>query len=182
MVDPGTRDKSRQKSCDACVRSKRRCDKQTPRCTRCAKRGLPCLYRKFLPASGSDDSTTHAMDVDIEDFSIAPDQSSIVLGTELECNGFPTYVPLIHEPLASGTSSGDNFQMLPVDLFDPLLVDFSNLTNYSTETAQTSEPQLWDILPVQDQTSMTSVSRNSNSPLHPYHRFSAEESPDASVS
>ncbi|KAH6682311.1 hypothetical protein F5X68DRAFT_263288 [Plectosphaerella plurivora] len=37
-------DKTRQKSCNACVRSKRRCDKRTPRCARCADKGVTCVY------------------------------------------------------------------------------------------------------------------------------------------
>ncbi|EHK45299.1 hypothetical protein TRIATDRAFT_221642 [Trichoderma atroviride IMI 206040] len=37
---------SRQKSCNACVRGKRRCDKRTPRCTRCAAKGLDCVYQR----------------------------------------------------------------------------------------------------------------------------------------
>ncbi|OHW92519.1 C6 zinc finger domain-containing protein [Colletotrichum incanum] len=43
-------DKSRQKSCNACVRSKRRCDKQTPRCTRCAEKNFSCVYQNLPPA------------------------------------------------------------------------------------------------------------------------------------
>ncbi|KOS20564.1 Peroxisome proliferation transcriptional regulator [Escovopsis weberi] len=37
---------SRQKSCNTCVRGKRRCDKQTPRCGRCAAKNLDCTYRR----------------------------------------------------------------------------------------------------------------------------------------
>ena len=40
---------SRQKSCNACVRGKRRCDKTKPRCTRCAVRGLDCVYHTRAP-------------------------------------------------------------------------------------------------------------------------------------
>ncbi|GKT63458.1 C6 zinc finger domain-containing protein [Colletotrichum tofieldiae] len=40
-------DKSRQKSCNACVRSKRRCDKRTPRCTRCAEKNFSCVYQNL---------------------------------------------------------------------------------------------------------------------------------------
>lgn len=43
---------SRQKSCNACVRGKRRCDKRTPRCTRCAAKSLDCVYQK-LPSGGT---------------------------------------------------------------------------------------------------------------------------------
>lgn len=42
---------SRQKSCNACVRGKRRCDKTTPRCTRCAAKGLECVYQRVPPGS-----------------------------------------------------------------------------------------------------------------------------------
>ncbi|KAK1570275.1 uncharacterized protein LY79DRAFT_527117 [Colletotrichum navitas] len=46
-------DKSRQKSCNACVRSKRRCDKRTPRCTRCAEKNFSCVYQNMPPASSA---------------------------------------------------------------------------------------------------------------------------------
>ncbi|KAK1987108.1 hypothetical protein LZ30DRAFT_215860 [Colletotrichum cereale] len=46
-------DKSRQKSCNACVRSKRRCDKRTPRCTRCAEKNFSCVYQNLPPASSA---------------------------------------------------------------------------------------------------------------------------------
>ncbi|KFA74580.1 hypothetical protein S40288_08147 [Stachybotrys chartarum IBT 40288] len=49
---------SRQKSCNACVRGKRRCDKRTPRCTRCAAKGLSCVYQKMPPSSSSSSSST----------------------------------------------------------------------------------------------------------------------------
>ncbi|KAI1461896.1 hypothetical protein F4805DRAFT_186598 [Annulohypoxylon moriforme] len=35
---------SRQKNCNACVKSKRRCDKRTPTCGNCAKKQCPCSY------------------------------------------------------------------------------------------------------------------------------------------
>ncbi|KAI2464080.1 hypothetical protein F4781DRAFT_436786 [Annulohypoxylon bovei var. microspora] len=35
---------SRQKNCNACVKSKRRCDKQMPTCGNCIKKKCPCLY------------------------------------------------------------------------------------------------------------------------------------------
>ncbi|KAI0175574.1 hypothetical protein GGR52DRAFT_318804 [Hypoxylon sp. FL1284] len=35
---------SRQKSCNACVRSKRRCDKRSPTCSNCIKKRLRCVY------------------------------------------------------------------------------------------------------------------------------------------
>lgn len=35
---------SLRRSCQACIRSKRKCDQQVPRCTRCQSRGLQCGY------------------------------------------------------------------------------------------------------------------------------------------
>ncbi|OLN81129.1 hypothetical protein CCHL11_09666, partial [Colletotrichum chlorophyti] len=49
LADPA--DKSRQKSCNACVRSKRRCDKRTPRCTRCAEKNFHCVYQNVPPTA-----------------------------------------------------------------------------------------------------------------------------------
>ncbi|OHE92305.1 hypothetical protein CORC01_12367 [Colletotrichum orchidophilum] len=46
-------DKSRQKSCNACVRSKRRCDKRTPRCTRCSEKNFSCVYQNLPPTSAN---------------------------------------------------------------------------------------------------------------------------------
>ncbi|KAL6869109.1 hypothetical protein ACO1O0_000432 [Amphichorda felina] len=48
---------SRQKSCNACVRGKRRCDKVTPTCTRCAAKGLSCIYQR-MPAGSSGPSSS----------------------------------------------------------------------------------------------------------------------------
>lgn len=37
---------SRQKNCNNCVQTKRRCDRRTPVCSRCAERKVPCVYGK----------------------------------------------------------------------------------------------------------------------------------------
>src|SRR5690348_8641311 len=42
--------RSRQKSCVACAEGKRRCNRQTPQCSRCAGRGLTCIYINGPPA------------------------------------------------------------------------------------------------------------------------------------
>ncbi|KAF1739295.1 hypothetical protein CRV24_001227 [Beauveria bassiana] len=56
-IDTASSLSSRQKSCNACVRGKRRCDKRTPRCTRCAAKGLDCVYHKMPPSSSSTTTT-----------------------------------------------------------------------------------------------------------------------------
>jgi hypothetical protein len=37
---------SRQKSCNACVKAKRGCDKQHPVCSRCEEKNISCIYAK----------------------------------------------------------------------------------------------------------------------------------------
>lgn len=37
---------SRQKNCNSCVQTKRRCDRRTPVCSRCAEKKIPCAYSK----------------------------------------------------------------------------------------------------------------------------------------
>lgn len=51
--DSDPADKSRQKSCNACVRSKRRCDKRTPRCARCAEKNFACVYQNLPPSAAA---------------------------------------------------------------------------------------------------------------------------------
>ncbi|KAJ5762835.1 hypothetical protein N7533_001516 [Penicillium manginii] len=41
--------RSRQKSCIACAEGKRRCNRQTPDCSRCLAQGLVCTYKSAWP-------------------------------------------------------------------------------------------------------------------------------------
>ncbi|KAM0343334.1 hypothetical protein ACHAPU_008655 [Fusarium lateritium] len=52
---------TRQKSCNACVRGKRKCDKKTPHCTRCAAKGLDCVYQRLPPGSSFHDDDTRTV-------------------------------------------------------------------------------------------------------------------------
>ncbi|KAM0244073.1 hypothetical protein ACHAP5_006643 [Fusarium lateritium] len=76
---------TRQKSCNACVRGKRKCDKKTPRCTRCAAKGLDCVYQRLPPgASFHDDdivtgfgsANTDTLD-DVPDFDMGFDINNL---------------------------------------------------------------------------------------------------------
>ncbi|KID87993.1 C6 zinc finger domain protein [Metarhizium guizhouense ARSEF 977] len=51
---------SRQKSCNACVRGKRRCDKRTPQCSRCSAKGLDCIYQKLPPGASTAETCSSA--------------------------------------------------------------------------------------------------------------------------
>ncbi|KAJ5896426.1 uncharacterized protein N7473_005825 [Penicillium subrubescens] len=44
MPSRSSESRSRQKSCVACAEGKRRCNRQTPQCSRCLGRGLKCTY------------------------------------------------------------------------------------------------------------------------------------------
>lgn len=43
---PESTSASRQKSCNACVKAKRGCDKQHPLCSRCEEKKISCIYAK----------------------------------------------------------------------------------------------------------------------------------------
>ncbi|KAI8632254.1 hypothetical protein F5Y19DRAFT_356678 [Xylariaceae sp. FL1651] len=95
---------SRQKSCNACVKSKRRCDKSQPACGRCAKQRYLCVY------GGQ-------MDMPFEDSANAP--------FSLDCLTHPdTFIPDsngLSTPLGTGMEliSDASFQL--ANGFSPLL-------------------------------------------------------------
>ncbi|KAI1488263.1 hypothetical protein F5X96DRAFT_94718 [Biscogniauxia mediterranea] len=55
---------SRQKSCNACVKGKRRCDKKTPSCGRCIKKRHLCIYAGQIDKPPFDDSADAARALD----------------------------------------------------------------------------------------------------------------------
>ncbi|KAF4471480.1 c6 zinc finger [Fusarium albosuccineum] len=73
---------SRQKSCNACVRGKRKCDKKTPRCTRCAAKNLDCVYQRLPPGASfhdDDDDIVGANNVshEVPDFDMGFDINNL---------------------------------------------------------------------------------------------------------
>ena len=46
VLASGTSSASRQKSCHACVKGKRGCDKRHPVCSRCEEKNIQCIYTK----------------------------------------------------------------------------------------------------------------------------------------
>ncbi|KAK3934077.1 hypothetical protein QBC46DRAFT_274519 [Diplogelasinospora grovesii] len=48
---------SRQKNCNSCVQGKRRCDRRTPVCSRCAAKQIPCTYSKTTKIASQPDAT-----------------------------------------------------------------------------------------------------------------------------
>ncbi|CAJ2502414.1 Uu.00g098080.m01.CDS01 [Anthostomella pinea] len=51
----------RQKNCTSCVQVKRRCDRRTPVCSRCAERKLDCIYSKTKHNTNDPPSLTEAL-------------------------------------------------------------------------------------------------------------------------
>ncbi|KAI0139469.1 hypothetical protein F4776DRAFT_616288 [Hypoxylon sp. NC0597] len=62
---------SRQKSCVPCANAKRRCEPQTPKCPRCARRGVDCYY-KNQPVRTSGGSSEDDLDIVAESGNTAP--------------------------------------------------------------------------------------------------------------
>ncbi|KAM3514220.1 hypothetical protein MY11210_002109 [Beauveria gryllotalpidicola] len=154
-IDTASSLSSRQKSCNACVRGKRRCDKRTPRCTRCAAKGLDCVYHKMPPSSSSTTTTTTTTAqsscggrtplltpgqsttgsaspemADVPDFDMGFDYES--LGTETSpeslCHNVPDHLPLQqdhHQQQQRQQHSGANPLHLGPGL-DFDMVDFMN--------------------------------------------------------
>src|SRR5436190_18331607 len=46
--------KSRRNNCNSCVQVKRRCDRRTPICSRCAEKKIACIYGKTKVAGQPD--------------------------------------------------------------------------------------------------------------------------------
>ncbi|OAA79490.1 C6 zinc finger domain protein [Akanthomyces lecanii RCEF 1005] len=162
-IDSASSLSSRQKSCNACVRGKRRCDKRTPRCTRCAAKGLDCVYHKMPPAqsgsgSGGDGNTAHRASsgqstggsntpemADLPDFDMGFDYES--LGTETSPESMchiPDQAPQQHQQHnhshhhhhnpSNNNNNSNHLHLGPGLDFD--IVDFMNAI--PAHTAQTS--------------------------------------------
>ncbi|KAM0330052.1 hypothetical protein ACHAQA_004223 [Verticillium albo-atrum] len=176
MDDPT--DKSRQKSCHACVRSKRRCDKRTPRCTRCAEKGFSCLYVKLPPAGGSRQRMAGQQsavalspglggsptEMDLEALGLLPDPD-FELDAVPECTSAPQ--------TGTDTLLDDTIMLSHADLgFDLPTFDFNNLMNYMTVDQQGGRMQLWH---TQEPPKTTTPRLGTPPPLDREPHFSIEE-------
>jgi hypothetical protein len=106
---------SRQKSCNACVRGKRRCDKTAPRCTRCAAKGLECVYQRVPPGSSP---------------------SSVTLAGS---SARPSDAGLASASAMSSTDMSDDFEMGGFDVSD-LGSGYSTSHSAATTTTTTTSP------------------------------------------
>jgi hypothetical protein len=73
----------RQKNCNSCVQAKRRCDRQTPTCSRCAEKMIPCVYSKAkingrsARHSGASNASTSSLALGVVDYPLMSSDFSI---------------------------------------------------------------------------------------------------------
>ncbi|KAL2685139.1 hypothetical protein Neosp_006235 [[Neocosmospora] mangrovei] len=127
---------SRQKSCNACVRGKRKCDKKIPRCTRCAAKGLDCVYQRLPPGAsfhdediGGGETATNNLSNEVSDFDMGFDINN--LGTSTASASTATTTP---ESLGTNVSS--------IQLDSPL--DFS-IIDHLMANDSTAGSELWNL-------------------------------------
>ncbi|QPH00138.1 hypothetical protein C2857_003396 [Epichloe festucae Fl1] len=151
---------SRQKSCNACVRGKRRCDKRKPRCTRCSAKGLDCVYQKLPPRASTSHGTStsssgesarpslvssmsgpwplSASASDVPDFDMSFDMESLGTGTTAADTSPESLQPDIGVPLGCGTHGSSGLDFSIVDFMaqatGPDDDDIWNLHPFATET------------------------------------------------
>ncbi|GAB0134587.1 hypothetical protein EsDP_00002952 [Epichloe bromicola] len=175
---------SRQKSCNACVRGKRRCDKRTPRCTRCSAKGLDCVYQKLPPGAPSSHGTStsssgesarpsvvssvsgfwplSASASDVPDFDMSFDMDSLGTGTGADTSP-ESLQPDIGVPLGIGTHGSSGLDFSIVDFMaqatGPDDDDLWNLHPFATETTdKLNIPPLPTALPAAAAAAMASPS------------------------
>ncbi|KAI8724989.1 Zn(2)-C6 fungal-type domain-containing protein [Fusarium sp. LHS14.1] len=127
---------SRQKSCNACVRGKRKCDKKIPRCTRCAAKGLDCVYQRLPPGAsfhdediGGGETAANNLSNEVPDFDMGFDINN--LGTSTASASTATTTP---ESLGTNVSS--------IQLDSPL--DFS-IIDHLMANDSTAGSELWNL-------------------------------------
>ncbi|KAH7024799.1 uncharacterized protein B0I36DRAFT_332050 [Microdochium trichocladiopsis] len=129
---------SRQKSCNACVQGKRKCDKALPACGRCAGMGLVCLYGGRLPSARPSSSPPDGSMMTLDDH-LAYDETTPVLPDTLDfamaevmpvdCtaepgfstteNGFEAFLESIIAPQPQFTAPSDQLEWVIQDSPSP---------------------------------------------------------------
>ncbi|KAI1169752.1 hypothetical protein F4777DRAFT_596019 [Nemania sp. FL0916] len=106
---------SRQKNCNNCVQAKRRCDRRTPICSRCAEKETPCIYYSKAKAANrlqawrNEPTPFH----DASSFSTPIYSPSSVpdLSFDLNCSGDLPHIfhpDIAIEPALQDSASGDD--------------------------------------------------------------------------
>lgn len=149
-------DKSRRKNCSACVSSKRRCDKRTPRCSRCAEKNFSCIYQTpsssaiasaaaaAATAAGADDHPPYAVDIEGGGVPMPPhsfDFNNLDDSHPVSASGTSIGSTLIMNAPAH-TSAASALSSIGMDLDANMMFDFSSVFN--ANFTQDSNTQLWE--------------------------------------
>lgn len=120
---------TRQKNCNTCVQSKRRCDRQTPICSRCAERDVPCTYGK--PKKRKLDTASTFAEV------VSPPSPSAIWFDP----GITLDMGYLENPILE-SQSGSTYHAATSDMFSHGLIsnDISMGVFNSSESANTSYP------------------------------------------
>lgn len=76
---PESSSASRQKSCHACVKGKRGCDKRHPVCSRCEEKNIQCIYAKRTYIEAFNDFDSAELDMSWAEFT-APSSLNYFVG------------------------------------------------------------------------------------------------------
>lgn len=152
-------DKSRRKNCSACVSSKRRCDKRTPRCSRCAEKNFSCIYQTppsssatasatvaaAAIAAGTDDHRAYAVDIEGGGVTMPPhpfDFNNLGNSHPVSASGTGIGSTLAMNETADG-SAASALSSIGMDLDANMMFDFSSILN--ANPTQDSNIQLWEM-------------------------------------
>jgi hypothetical protein len=149
--DPKSISAPRQKSCDACVKGKRRCDKRHPVCSRCEEKKIRCIYAKRTYAEAFYDFDSTELDASwagftplslSNDFGDNPISPSITPSSGLDA----TQLPALDKFLESILTFPEN-QAMPSSDIQPL-----HKGGESTAQRQEEEQELsnFDYAPMAD--------------------------------
>ncbi|KAK7430803.1 hypothetical protein QQZ08_002592 [Neonectria magnoliae] len=126
---------SRQKSCNTCVRGKRKCDKKTPRCTRCAAKGLECVYQKLPPGASFHD----------EDIGVAPANEVPNFDMGFDIESLSTSTNTTTTTTTTATTSPDSLHNTSVPSIDlDTNLDFS-IIDHLMANDSSAGAELWNL-------------------------------------
>lgn len=99
---------TRRKACNACVQAKTKCCYRQPTCTRCAKRGQPCVYVSNSNNTSTDSAVDLSEPSDGTDTPTSDPQAALFQSGKFGTTTEPLELPLWDSPLSSW----------PLDTFD----------------------------------------------------------------
>ncbi len=131
---------SRQKNCTACVQAKRRCDRRTPICKRCADKNINCVYARTSVATSSHtpeaaNALPAYMDMNTDDLQFGgstPSPFSFSPGPSLDID-YLNFMPMDSQTLASASLSLDPSALDAADTDNHPMDPFMDMLNDSID-------------------------------------------------